>query len=80
MSAMIKRRDGTMTEQLSCTVIRNCKYGTYTYTRVYYLDYAVDVSTGMIDESELKECCTKDQLKTNIDELLKAYRALKAKK
>jgi len=70
-------RDNTPTEELSATVIKSHHGIQLEYTEVYYLDFAVDEDTGMINKAIKEKHYTKNQMERNLKALKNAYHIAK---
>lgn len=70
-------RDNTPTEELSAAVIKSHKGLLLEYKEVYYLDFAVDEDTGMINKDVKEKYYTKNQMERNMRALKNAYHIAK---
>jgi DNA-binding transcriptional regulator YiaG len=70
-------RDNSLTEELSATIIKTHKGIRLEYKEVYYLDFAVDEDTGMINKDVKEKHYTKNQMERNMKALKNAYHIAK---
>lgn len=66
-------RDNTPTDELTATVEKLYKGMKLEYVEVYYLDYAVDEDTGLINKGVMEKHYTKNQMERNMKALKNAY-------
>ena len=70
-------RDNIPTEEFSAPVIKSYKGIRLQYNEVYYLDFAVDEDTGMINKDVKEKHYTKNQMERNLKALKNAYHIAK---
>lgn len=70
-------RKGQYTDELYEAVEKEYKGLILKYVEIYYLDYAVDEDTGMIDKMKKEKFYTKDHVKRNLRELKSAFNVAK---
>lgn len=66
-------RENLPTDELTATVEKFYKEMKLEYTEVFYLDYAVDEDTGLVNKGIMNKLYTKNQMERNMKALKNAY-------
>ncbi len=66
-------RENTPTDEITSSVEKNYKGIKLKYNEVYYLDYAVDENTGLVNKSVKEKFYSKNQMERNMKALKNAY-------